>query len=33
MIDKRGCEIGVVAGPANWDAPDAATAVAELKGG
>ena len=33
MIDKRGCEVGVVAGPANWDAPDAAAAIAELKGG
>jgi thiol-disulfide isomerase/thioredoxin len=33
LIDKEGCEIGVVAGPANWDSPDAAAAVAALRGG
>jgi thiol-disulfide isomerase/thioredoxin len=33
LIDKEGCEIGVVAGPANWDAPDALAAVGVLKGG
>ena len=33
MIDKYGCELGVVAGPANWDAPDAAAAIGALEGG
>ena len=33
LIDREGCEIGVVAGPANWDSPEAAAAVAALKGG
>ena len=33
LIDKDGCEVGVVAGPANWDKPDAVAAVAALKGG
>jgi thiol-disulfide isomerase/thioredoxin len=33
LIDKDGCEIGVVAGPADWDKPDAVAAVAALKGG
>jgi thiol-disulfide isomerase/thioredoxin len=33
LIDKEGCEIGVVAGPADWDKPDAVAAVAALKGG
>src|SRR5271156_5833783 len=33
LIDKDGCEVGVVAGPANWDAPDAVAAVGALKGG
>jgi len=33
LIDKDGCEIGVVAGPANWDAPDAVAAVTALAGG
>ena len=33
MIDKDGCEIGVVAGPAKWDSPEAEAAVATLKGG
>jgi Redoxin len=33
LIDKEGCEIGVVAGPANWDSPDAVAAVAALRGG
>ena len=31
LIDKDGCEVGVVAGPANWDKPDAVAAVAALK--
>ena len=33
LIDRQGCEIGVVAGPANWDSPEAAAAIAVLKGG
>ncbi len=33
LIDKEGCEIGVVAGPANWDSPEALAAVAALRGG
>lgn len=33
LIDKEGCELGVVAGPANWDSPDAAAAVRVLGGG
>jgi thiol-disulfide isomerase/thioredoxin len=33
LIDKQGCEIGVVAGPADWDKPDAVAAIAALKGG
>jgi thiol-disulfide isomerase/thioredoxin len=33
LIDKEGCEIGVVSGPANWDKPDAVAAVTALKGG
>jgi thiol-disulfide isomerase/thioredoxin len=33
FIDKDGCEVGVVAGPADWDKPDAVAAVAALKGG
>jgi thiol-disulfide isomerase/thioredoxin len=33
LIDKDGCEIGVVAGPADWDKPDAVAAVTALKGG
>lgn len=33
MIDKDGCELGVVAGPANWTSPDALAAVVALKGG
>ena len=33
LSDKDGCEIGVVAGPADWDKPDAVAAVAALKGG
>src|SRR5580658_5114034 len=33
LIDKDGCEVGVVAGPANWDKPDAVAAVGALKGG
>ena len=33
LIDAQGCEIGVVAGPANWDSPDALAAVKALRGG
>ncbi|MGD1035873.1 MAG: TlpA disulfide reductase family protein [Roseiarcus sp.] len=33
LIDKDGCELGVVAGPVNWDSDDAAKAVEALKGG
>jgi thiol-disulfide isomerase/thioredoxin len=33
LIDKDGCELGVVAGPANWDSPDASAAVKVLEGG
>jgi thiol-disulfide isomerase/thioredoxin len=33
LIDKSGCEIGVVAGPANWDGADAAAALSALRGG
>jgi thiol-disulfide isomerase/thioredoxin len=33
LIDKDGCELGVVAGPANWDSTDAAAAVKVLEGG
>ena len=33
LIDNDGCELGVVAGPANWDSPDAVAAVAALRGG
>jgi thiol-disulfide isomerase/thioredoxin len=33
LIDKEGCELGIVAGPANWDAPDATAAVKALQGG
>ncbi|MDE3175733.1 MAG: TlpA family protein disulfide reductase [Pseudomonadota bacterium] len=33
LIDKDGCELGVVAGPANWDSPDALAAVKVLAGG
>ena len=27
LIDADGCELGIVAGPANWDSPDALAAV------
>ncbi len=33
MIDKDGCEQGVVAGAANWTSPDALAAVKMLEGG
>ena len=33
LIDAWGCEIGIVAGPANWDSPDALAAVKALEGG
>jgi thiol-disulfide isomerase/thioredoxin len=33
LIDAQGCEIGAVAGPANWTSPDALAAVKALQGG
>ena len=33
LIDKDGCELGVVAGPVNWASDDAAKVVDALKGG
>ena len=33
LIDAEGCELGVVAGPIDWDSPDARNVVAALKGG
>jgi thiol-disulfide isomerase/thioredoxin len=33
LIDADGCEIGVVAGPANWTSPEAVGAVKALEGG
>ncbi len=33
LIDKDGCELGIVAGPVDWDSDDAAKAVEALKGG
>jgi thiol-disulfide isomerase/thioredoxin len=33
LIDAQGCEIGVVAGPANWNSPEAVAAVKALEGG
>jgi thiol-disulfide isomerase/thioredoxin len=33
LIDPDGCEIGVVAGPANWSSPEALAAVKALQGG
>ncbi len=33
LIDKDGCELGVVAGPVDWDSADAAKVVEALKGG
>jgi len=32
LIDKDGCELGVVAGPVNWGSDDALKVVAALKG-
>jgi thiol-disulfide isomerase/thioredoxin len=32
LIDKDGCEIGVMAGPASWDGPDAEAALSALLG-
>ena len=32
VIDRAGCGIGVMAGPAEWDSPDAAALIAALKG-
>ncbi|MGO4871825.1 MAG: thiol:disulfide interchange protein TlpA [Roseiarcus sp.] len=33
LIDKDGCELGVVAGPVDWNSADAAKVVDALKGG
>jgi thiol-disulfide isomerase/thioredoxin len=33
VIDAQGCELGVVAGPANWASPEALQAVKALQGG
>ena len=33
LIDRDGCEIGVVAGAANWDSADALSLIGALKGG
>ena len=33
LIDKDGCELGVVAGPVDWDSDDAGKVVKALKGG
>ena len=33
LIDRVGCEIGVVAGAANWDSADALSLIDALKGG
>ena len=33
IVDKEGCEIGVVSGAAKWDSPDALTAAKVLAGG
>ena len=33
LIDKAGCELGVVAGAVKWDSPDALKLVEALKGG
>jgi thiol-disulfide isomerase/thioredoxin len=32
LIDKDGCEIGVMAGPASWNSPDAEAAISALLG-
>ena len=32
LIDKEGCEIGVIAGPAAWDGADGEGAIAALLG-
>ena len=32
LIDKEGCEIGVMAGPAAWDSPDGEAAISALLG-
>ncbi len=31
LLDKKGCEIGVLQGPAVWDSPDGARVIAALK--
>jgi thiol-disulfide isomerase/thioredoxin len=33
LIDAQGCEIGAVAGPANWSSPEALAAIKALQGG
>ncbi len=32
LVDKNGCELGVMAGPAQWDSPDALALLAAAKG-
>jgi thiol-disulfide isomerase/thioredoxin len=32
LVDRRGCEIGVMAGPADWSSEDAAKLIERLKG-
>ena len=31
LIDQKGCEIGVLQGPAEWDSPEGAKVVEALK--
>ncbi len=33
LIDAQGCELGVLAGPAKWDSPDALSLVKAMSGG
>ncbi len=32
LVDKNGCSLGVTAGPAQWDSPDALALIAAAKG-
>jgi hypothetical protein len=32
LLDKNGCEIGVLQGPAEWHSPDGRNVIAALKG-
>lgn len=32
LIDKKGCQIGIIAGPAKWDSPDAVALLTAAKG-